>query len=74
MAFLLVDLKIEDRVSKGSLPVNRKKTDERSQLIDVGTKDVAVLVIDVLRRPIDNVSPTRLGVRQTPGKEKKDVI
>ena len=72
MALLLVKLKIEERESKGSLPVSRKKTDDRSQFIDVGTKDV-VLVIDVLR-PIDNVSPTRLGVRQTPGKEKKDVI
>ena len=72
MVLLLVKLKIEERESKGSLPVSRKKTDDRSQFIDVGTKDV-VLVIDVLR-PIDNVSPTRLGVRQTPGKEKKDVI
>jgi hypothetical protein len=72
MALLLVKLKIEERESKGSLSVSRKKTDDRSQLIDVCTKDV-VLVIDVLR-PIDNVSPTRLGVRQTPGKEKKDVI
>jgi len=72
MALLPVNLKIEERESKGSLPVRRKKTDDRSQFIDVGTKDV-VLVIDVLR-PIDNVSPTRLGVRQTPGKEKKDVI
>ena len=64
-------LKDEERELKSFLSVSRKIADVWSQFIDVGTEDL-VLVIDILR-PIDNVSPTRLGVRRTPGKEKEDV-
>ena len=61
----------EERELKSFLSIRRKIADVWSQCIDVGTEEV-VLVIDILR-PIDNVSPTRLGVRRTPGKEKEDV-
>ena len=61
----------EERELKSFLSISRKIADVWSQCIDVGTEEV-VLVIDILR-PIDNVSPTRLGVRRTPGKEKEDV-
>ena len=60
-----------ERELKSFLSISRKIADVWSQFIDVGTEEV-VLVIDILR-PIDNVSPTRLGVRRTPGKEKEDV-
>ena len=64
-------LKNKERELKVFLSVIRKNADVGSQFIDVRTEDV-VFVIDILR-PIDNVSPTRLGVRRTPGKEKEDV-
>ena len=63
-------LKNKERELKVFLSVSRKNADVGSQFIR--TEDV-VFVIDILR-PIDNVSPTRLGVRRTPGKEKEDVL
>ena len=71
LALLLIWLQNEERELKSFLSISRKIADVWSQCIDVGAEGV-VLVIDILR-PIDNVSPTRLGVRRTPGKEKEDV-
>ena len=51
---------------------SRKKVNAGAQILDNGVRDVS-LKFDIFL-PSDDVSPTRLGVRLTPGKEKKDEI